>query len=145
MNLSLLQLTEGLQINPPASLTAITELEKKLNQALPFEYKKILSFGNGMEGFFGDNQQYIQLWTAEDIINANKEYNTQESIPGIYLIGSDGEHEAFAVDMRSSSGTCGNFFILPFPLDWEEADRLGKTAEEFLQKAQNPFNIKKDI
>lgn len=98
----------------------------------PPSYEDFLRCSNGLEGFI-DNNAYIRLWSAEDLIKNNQGYATAEFVPGLFLIGSDGGDEAFALDIREGSVTYGYFVSIPFiVMDWRDAHILGATFVDFI-------------
>lgn len=120
----------------------LEQLEKELDMRLPDEYVRLLQFSNGLEGVLGDNQTYIAIWNAEMVYENNQMYESERLIPGILIIGGAKESEAICIDMRENSETYGKFFLVPFePLDWEDAEPLGTTIEEVIEKLKNPFNL----
>jgi hypothetical protein len=46
-------------------------------------------------GFIGEN--YLMAWPVEDLIQFNKEYLVDEAAPELFLFGSSGGGEAFAL------------------------------------------------
>lgn len=141
MNENLTQIFQNCQIYEPASDEKISEIENNLGLALSPEYLRLLKFSDGLDGWLND-KIYIELWPVEKLIELNDYYQTRESIPGIILIGSDGSDEAIALDLRENSQNYGSFFLMPFiPFDWEEAEKMGETIEQFIKKFKNPFNL----
>ena len=80
----------------PATHSAIQTAEKFFNLKLPTDYKEFLQFSNGLEGETADN--YLVLWSAEELVELNQAYNVKEFVSNIILIGSDGGEDAFGFD-----------------------------------------------
>ena len=80
----------------PATPSAIETAEKFFNLRLPTDYKEFLQFTNGLEGETTDN--YLVLWSAEELVELNQAYNVKEFVSTIILIGSDGAEDAFGFD-----------------------------------------------
>jgi cell wall assembly regulator SMI1 len=91
-------LLDGLGGKPGASDSAIEQAETELGWKMPQDYRDFLLKKNGGEGLIGDN--YLILWSAEDLAQFNKDYEVLEYAPGLILIGSDGGGEGFAFDVR---------------------------------------------
>src|SRR6266436_1173022 len=101
MDNNLSQIFRNCQLYDSVSEAQIQDVQNYLGQNLPPEYQRLLQFSNGLEGCIDDqNKIYIEIWPAEKLNEANDYYQTQDSIPGIILIGSFGKDEAIALDMR---------------------------------------------
>ena len=59
------------------------------------------------EGMVGDNN-YLLLWEKKEIEELNNEYETQEFLSDILLIGSDGGDIAYGIDVN------GRYIEVPF-------------------------------
>lgn len=96
--------------NPPAATESLEALLRDTSASpLPDEYIAFLRRVNGGEGFLGEN--YAVLWRAEELVQFNREYETVEYAPQLFLIGSNGGGEAYAFDQTSGSST---LFFVPF-------------------------------
>lgn len=87
--------------NLPANAIALREFEAESHIGLPDNYSKFLEQMNGGEGFIGN--AYIILWRVEELLDMNNAYQVSDYAPGLFLIGSDGGGEAFAIDSRSDA------------------------------------------
>lgn len=95
--------------NPPADVEVIRSVEHEAGFSFPKDYAAFLTRANGGVGFIGD--AYLSLWRVEDLIAANRGYEVERDAPGLFLVGSDGGGEAFAIDLRSEP--CA-FVSVPF-------------------------------
>lgn len=130
------------QLNAPVGQAAVAQLEQHLGMQLPEEYLRILTYSNGLEGWISD-KTYLVLWRVEELLRNNESVEAPRLIPGILLIGTAGDGEVIALDMRDGRDTYGCFFLLATsPLDWEDAEPLGCTVEEAFEKLKNPFNLR---
>lgn len=59
------------------------------------------------EGMIGDNN-YLLLWEKSELEELNTDYETQEFLSNIMLIGSDGGDIAYGIDIN------GRFIEVPF-------------------------------
>jgi hypothetical protein len=87
--------------NPPSNPTAIRQFETGSGFRLPDGFAEFLQQTNGGEGFVGN--AYAILWRIEEMLEMNKAYQVAKSAPGLFLFGSDGGGEAFALDTRSEA------------------------------------------
>ena len=92
------EMPEEFKPKPGASIDAINDAEAHLHWLLPDDYRGFLRLHNGGEGFWGDN--YLILWSVEELGEFNFEYQVDEYAQGLILFGSDGGGEAFAFDNR---------------------------------------------
>lgn len=86
--------------NAPATAEEIAAAERSLRKSLPDDFREFLQVSNGGEGSIGEN--YVMLWTTEELGEYNESYQVSEYAPGLLLFGSDGGGEGYAFDMRMS-------------------------------------------
>jgi hypothetical protein len=85
----------------PASENAIASLVRDLGFDLPADYLEFLRFSNGGCGDIPVQPWcFDSLWTAEELIGCNRDYEVARYCPGFFGIGSSGGGEMFAFDMR---------------------------------------------
>jgi hypothetical protein len=114
--------------NPPADPAAIQRFEAGSQVRLPDDYVEFLRTANGGEGMVGN--AYLSLWRIEELIQRNEDCEVAETVPGLFLFGSDGGGEAFAFDMRSGAKP---IVMVPFIiLCFEDAIPMGGNFEAFL-------------
>lgn len=115
---------------PGASEAVIRQAEADLDWALPSEYREFLVQMNGGEGFVGED--YLILWSADELAQFNREYEVKDYAPGLVLFGSNGGGEGFAFDTRSSPAT---IVQVPFiGMELQYANPVGSNFEEFIAK-----------
>jgi len=86
----------------PASKAAIANLINKVRFELPSDYLDFLRFSNGGCGDIPVQPWCFDgLWTAEELLEFNRDYEVAEFCPGFFGIGSSGGGEMFAFDMRN--------------------------------------------
>jgi hypothetical protein len=103
--------------NIGATDAQIADNERELGKKLPAEYVEFLKLSNGGEGFVG--KHYLILWPVEELSEANKGYEVEESAPGLLAFGSDGGGEAFGFDTRIPDWPV---VLVPFiVMDWDDA------------------------
>ena len=135
------RLLAQMQKNPGASEASLRELVEKSWVALPEWYLNLLRISNGAEGDVGSS--YLGLWPAEDVIDQNIGYCTQEFHPGMLLFGSSMGGVAYAFDGRE-----GKSSIIEIPFDSADpADMIprGDTVDEFLQFLISQFPSDDDL
>lgn len=74
--------------NSGASDESFFQLTSALAYVLPGDYLEFLREHDGGEGSVGEN--YLILWKTEELIAFNREYETDQYAPGLFLFGSDG-------------------------------------------------------
>ncbi len=84
---------------PAATLDAIDDFQRSEKITLPPEYIDFLCQANGGEGFIGEH--YVIFYPVEELAGANRDYEVDEYVKGLFLFGSNGGGEAFAFDYRS--------------------------------------------
>lgn len=123
-------LLEKFRCNLPASPSAINDLKKNNQRRIPSGYSQFLEIANGGEGFIGN--VYLILWRAEELLEMNVAYETDEYAPGLFLFGSNGGGEAFAFDGRSDVVSIGSVPFVGMNLSLFRP--LAVDFQEFLQK-----------
>ena len=110
----------------PAPLPAIETAEMFFDVKFPTDYKDFLQFTNGLEGETADN--YLVLWSAEELVQLNQAYNVNEFVSNVIVIGSDGAEDAFAFDTTNMT-----IVKLPFiGMGHIANEKLSDTFSEFL-------------
>lgn len=105
---------------------AQTEIECEFAMFLG-DYKKYLFQWNGGVGMIGDNS-FLDLWKLEDIVELNKEYEVEEYLSSVILIGSDGADTAYGIDSQ------GKYIEVPFiGMDDDEIEIIADSFERFIQ------------
>ena len=124
-------ISKNFEPNTPATASSIEAIENYYHVKLPSDYKHFLQFTNGLEGSIGEN--YLVLWSAEELIQLNEAYNVKEFVSNIIIIGSNGADEAFAFYTADMS-----IVNLPF-IDMGHIVRkkLADTFEKFLASQIN--------
>jgi hypothetical protein len=121
--------TYGLELNPPIEENKIKKVETELGITFPKDYFEFISNSNGAEGSLGEN--YLILWSIEDIIQLNEAYGVNDFSKGLVLFGSDGGDTAFAFDARTNET---HIVTVPFiGMDLEEVTTCSNTFNGFLQ------------
>lgn len=76
--------TYGLELNPPAEENRVRKAEIELGVKFPSDYIEFISFSNGAEGSIGEN--YLILWSIDEIIELNEAYGVNDFAKGIICI-----------------------------------------------------------
>lgn len=93
----ILRLTQGMDLAPPASRSAIREAEKALGMKLPPDYVEFLLLHNGGEGAVG-GEGWARLMRTEDLAKENALCSDLDHLASWLLFGTDGADEAFVFD-----------------------------------------------
>lgn len=121
--------TYGLELNPPVEEKKVRKVESELGVTFPSDYIEFISFSNGAEGSIGEN--YLILWSIDEIIELNDAYGVNDFAKGLVLFGSDGGDKAYAFDTRTNEL---NIVTVPFiGMDLEEVNTCSNTFNAFLQ------------
>lgn len=115
---------------PGATEDVIEKAETQLAWTFPLDYRMFLGEMNGGEGFVGEN--YLILWSADELEQFNREYEVHEYAPGLVLFGSDGGGEGFAFDTRSVPAPVVQVPFIGMELQY--ANPLCRNFEEFIAK-----------
>ena len=92
------------------------------------DYLKLTVSGEGM---IGDNN-YLMLWGKNEIEELNNDYETQEFLSNVILIGSDGGDVAYGIDVN------GQFIEVPFiGMDDEEINIIANDFDGFINYVWN--------
>jgi hypothetical protein len=125
--------TYELELNPPVEENKVRKVEIVLGVTFPSDYIKFISFSNGAEGSIGEN--YLILWSIEDIIELNEAYGVKDFAKGLVLFGSNGSDTAYAFDTRTNETL---IVTVPFiGMDLEEVTTCSNTFNDFLQYLLN--------
>ncbi len=120
------KLPESFDMVSPATLLSIETAEEFFNLKFPTDYKEFLQFTNGLEGETSDN--YLVLWSVEELTELNRAYNVKEFVSDIIIIGSDGGEEAFAFDTTNMT-----IVNLPFiGMGHIANEKISDTFQDFL-------------
>jgi hypothetical protein len=90
-----------------AAPTALEQLKSVAPIELPESYLSFLSQSNGGEGPLPVQPYWLQLYSAEEVIEIEKSETFHAFFPGFFVIGGNGSGEAIALDFRAAE---------PYPL-----------------------------
>lgn len=93
----------------PASTEQLDLLRRTTGKLFSSEICDFLACCNGGEGFIGE--QFLRLYSVEQLLCLNPAYKVDEFMPGFVLIGSNGGGEAYAINARL---TPAPVFQIPF-------------------------------
>lgn len=115
--------------NLPAKARDIDMVEQGLGVRLPNEYIAFLKLRNGGEGFIGKDS-YAIFWKTGDLHSLNSAYEVETYAPGLFIFGSDGGGEAYAIDYADPALS---IVAVPFVgMDRELVRKIGSNFDEFL-------------
>lgn len=116
--------------DPPASEAAIQKLLADCGLALPAAYLDHLRQSNGGEGDLAVQPCWVCFWSAEQIVEYNKDYEVAEYAPGFFGFGSNGGGELLAFKVSDSPDW--PIYMIPFEIMEEEfAERVAENFQEF--------------
>lgn len=115
----------------PATQDDVSRLQSLSEYKLPAAYLTFLSQVGGGEGDLQVEPGWIQFWSPESVLDLNREYEVNVSIPGFFGFGSSGGGELLAFDMRG--GGEPPVVMVPFiPMTASEAQPVAQTFEQLL-------------
>jgi hypothetical protein len=88
--------------SPGATKEAITILSKHCPFELPSDYLDFLQFSNGADAGLPVDPLWCILFTAEEVLECNTDYEISEYLPGYFAIGSSGGGEILLFDTQTS-------------------------------------------
>jgi SMI1 / KNR4 family (SUKH-1) len=108
--------------NPPATTEHLLALSARAAPiVLPTSYLNSLAGANGGEGdlTLPGEAAWLQLWSAETVLDRHAAYEVGHRFPGLLAIASDGGGELFAFDTRSGAGRPYPIVKIPaISVDW---------------------------
>jgi len=116
-----------------AASSSIDSLSSNAPFELPKAYLDLLLNTNGGEGDLGVEPGWCQLWSADDVVRFNREYEVQVNLPGCFAFGSNGAGEMFI--LRKLSNDEIQVEMVPFiPMQMDEAVQVAPNFEEFINE-----------
>ncbi|UOD33065.1 SMI1/KNR4 family protein [Massilia violaceinigra] len=85
-------------INPPASRTAIEQVEAQLGMRLPDAYRELLACANGIRFDNG-----LVVYPLDDVIERNQTLEVGDYAPGYLAIGDDSGGQAVMLSLASGA------------------------------------------
>jgi len=102
-----------------------------ITSIFPEDYREFLNKYNGINGIIGENS-YVQLWPFEDIVELNEDYESNEFLTGVVLIGSDGGEIAYGINQN------GEYIETPFiGMSDEEIKVISNSFDGFIEYLYN--------
>ena len=118
---------------------AIQKLVDGAGKELPKDYLDLLLYCNGGEGELGIEPGWFRLWSAEDVIQLNKDYEIEKYIPEFFGFGSSGGGELIAFDMQKDKSW--KIVMIPFvSMSPDEARIIANNFEEFVEAIGHRFD-----
>jgi hypothetical protein len=109
---------------------AIQKLIAECGSILPESYLNFLRRYGTMEGELRVRPFWFRIWPADEVMEANRDDQVQEYLPGWLAIGSSGGGEMLAFDIRSNQPL--KVFMIPFiGMDESEAMVVAEDFESF--------------
>ena len=117
-------------LRAPASIQALASLRAAVSFQLPAAYLDLLQVSNGGEGDLAVDPHWVELFTAEDVMTANRRLDSQELARGFLCIGESGV-ELIAIDCRHAP-LCP-VVSMPDPPDPAKLRSLAANVEAFVE------------
>ena len=117
--------------NSPANEAEIQKLVSYFGDNLPTDYLNLLRFCNGGEGDLASQPVLFFLWSASEAIEANKNYEISEFLPGYVMVGDDRANEMFG--FRVDAADTKVYMIPKIVMSEEDAIVVAETFAEFIE------------
>lgn len=116
------------------SSVEVADVELYSNLKLPTDYLFFLKNYHGIDKFIG--VEFINLWSLEEIIEANKSYNIVAELTRTIGIGSNGSGEFIGIEIDESDNV--KVILSPFiDLNSNYNTEIGKSFTDFLIRLDN--------
>jgi hypothetical protein len=73
----------------------IDRAENAFRIRLPEDYRHLLAWANGAEGFVGES--YLSLWPVDSLPELNAAAGSATFVPGVVLVGTDGGDTVYGI------------------------------------------------
>lgn len=110
-----------------ASPEAIAALKSNCQFELPQEYLDFLAFSNGSDTEISVDPLWCILFAAEEVLEANEDYELSADLPGFFAIGTSGGGEVIVFDTRD-----GPWRVCTVRIPFEEED-VWDVAPSFIE------------
>jgi hypothetical protein len=117
----------------PVSPKVIAALIASLRKPLPAPYLQAFAVANGGVGFVG--KHCLDLWKVEELLDSNKQYQVDEYVPDLFLVGSNGGGEAYTFNLAKADGAI--YQVLFFGIDTKDTWLIAKAFDDFVP----PINL----
>ena len=84
--------------SPGATIEEVTHLSEGCRFALPSDYLNFLLFSNGTDAPLPILPYGCNLFSAEEVLEANQDYELEKYLPGYFAIGTSGGGELLVFD-----------------------------------------------
>ena len=122
---------------PPAPPGAIDNVVNQSGLSLPAEYMELLREFNGGDGFLDVQPCYLRVWTAEEVVGKNLDYQMPEYVPGFFGFGDTGGDSFLAFDTRGPQPW--RVVSIPFvPMEEASASLVASSFAELLEHVIPP-------
>jgi SMI1 / KNR4 family (SUKH-1) len=112
----------------------INEIEAIVKFSLPDDYKNFIENYLGFEENIG--HEYLQIWDAKELIEANKSYQIFDYLPNTLGIGSNGAGEFIAIEWIAEDNS--RVILCPFTdLDKESFIEIGTSFTNMFERFDN--------
>ncbi len=135
-NDELTRFLESLDCGEPISEDALRRLTDHVHEtygaALPDDYLAFLRLANGADGPLPGGSSIV-LWEAEQLPGVNEDFETEERMPGCFIIGSDTGDFPFGIDLRPDAPPERYVETEDVSMDWDYVLWRGASFVELLR------------
>jgi hypothetical protein len=113
----------------PASKNSIEKSRTEMDIRIPEDYTDFLMLSNVGEGFIGE--QYVILWSVDEIKEANEGYEVQKYLANVILLGTNGGGDGIGVEWTDSKARYISVDLIGMEIDY--ATNIGTTIFEVMK------------
>ena len=108
----------------------LASAEASLGVMFPADYRDIIKSSGGFEEMMPN--AHLVLWSLEEVvdINGRDAYGLLESLPGLFLVGSDGGGELLAFDLRTEPAAV--VLVNAVSSSWDDVSPQADSLRELL-------------
>jgi hypothetical protein len=126
MNNKVLEILAKMELRPSES---ISEEAQNYIASLPLDYIEFMTIYNGAVGFIGGSNNYLDLWTLENVVQLNPYFPEEEFSKQVIIIGSNGSGSLYGYDLLDKC-----FFATDeYQMNREEIIKCGATFFELIK------------
>lgn len=125
-------LDRGEPVSEETLRALIEHVERTYATPLPKDYVAFLRAANGADGNLPGGHPVV-LWEAEALVEINEDFETDEHMPGFFVIGSDTGDFPFGIDLRAGAPAERYVETEDASLDWDYVLWRGGSFLELLR------------
>ncbi|HWC30544.1 MAG TPA: SMI1/KNR4 family protein [Dehalococcoidia bacterium] len=130
-------LDRGAPITDEALQTLSRYVADMYGRALPEDYVAFLRLADGADGALAGGNAIV-LWEAGELPGVQRDLETDEHMPGFFVIGSDSGDYLYGIDLRKDAPAGQYLETEDAAMDWDYILWHGESFLELLRYADRP-------